>query len=129
MFIVDRHIIAAEVERRELVPTEKEAEAFMLPHKEACMGENGQDCRDSIEQMGQTVDEYWASALPDYREDLGNITLFNAVFEEQGIADDASNATLVAARDTYQAKLREQAEITWNDDELRQLYEDAKASR
>ena len=79
--------------------------------------------------MGQTVDEYWANALPEYREDLGNINLFNAVFDEQGIADDASNATLVTARDTYQANLRDQAEITWHDEELRRLYEDAKASR
>ena len=129
VFVVDDYIIEAEVESRGLVPTEDQARAFMRPHQEACAGEYGQDCRDAIEQMGQTVDEYWANALPEYREDLGNINLFNAVFDEQGIADDASNATLVTARDTYQANLRDQAEITWHDEELRRLYEDAKASR
>ena len=129
VFIVDDYIIEAEVENRGLAPTEDEAKAFMRPHQEACIGEYGQDCRDAIEQMGQTVDEYWANALPEYRKDLGNINLFNAVFDKQGIADDASNATLKAARDTYQANLRGQAEITWYDEELRRLYEDAKASR
>ena len=129
VFIVDDYIIEGEVENRGLAPTEDEAKALMRPHQEACIGEYGQDCRDAIEQMGQTVDEYWANALPEYREDLGNINLFNAVFDEQGIADDPSNATLVAARDTYQANLRGQAEITWYDEELRRLYEDAKASR
>ena len=129
VFILDDYIVQAEVESRGLVPTEDQARAFMRPHHEACTGEHGQDCRDAIEQMGQTVDEYWANALPEYRDDLGNINLFNAVFDEQGIADDASNATLVAARDTYQANLRDQAEITWYDEELRQLYEDAKALR
>ena len=129
VFVVDDYIIEAEVESRGLVPTEDQVRAFMRPHQEACAGEYGQDCRDAIEQMGQTVDEYWANALPEYREDLGNSNLFNAVFDEQGIADDASNATLVTARDTYQANLRDQAEITWHDEELRRLYEDAKASR
>ena len=75
------------------------------------------------------VDEYWVNALPEYRENLSNINLFNAVFDEQGIADNASNATLVTARDVYQVNLRDRAEITWHDEELRRLYENAKASR
>ena len=75
------------------------------------------------------VDEYWVNALPEYRENLSNINLFNAVFDEQGIADNASNATLVTARDAYQVNLRDRAEITWHDEELRRLYENAKASR
>ena len=95
MFVVDNYIIEAEVESRGLVPTDDEARAFMRPHQEACAGEYGQDCRDAIEQMGQTVDEYWANALPEYREDLGNINLFNAVFDEQGIADDASTQSML----------------------------------
>ena len=128
VFVVDNYIIEAEVESRGLVPTDDEARAFMRPHQQACAGQHGQECRDAIEQMGQTVDEYWADALPDYRDDLGSINLFNAVFDEQGIADDASNATLVSARDAYKTALRDQAEITWYDEELRLLYEDAKAS-
>ena len=67
--IVDGYVIQAEVERRELVPTEDEASAFMQPHNEACTGEHGQDCRNGIEQMGLTVEEYWANILPEYRKD------------------------------------------------------------
>ena len=58
VFVVDDYIIEAEVESRGLVPTEDQARALMGPHQEACAGEYGQDCRDAIEQMGQTVDEY-----------------------------------------------------------------------
>ena len=58
VFVVDDYIIEAEVESRGLVPTEDQARAFMRSHQEACAGEYGQDCRDAIEQMGQTVDEY-----------------------------------------------------------------------
>ena len=127
--IVDGYVIQAEVERRELVPTEDEARAFMQPHKEACTGEHGQDCRNGIEQMGLTVEEYWANILPEYRKDLGNINLFVAVFAEQGIPDDATNAQLVTARDAYQSDLRGRASIVWHDGDLERLYEEAQASR
>ena len=33
----------------------------------------------------------------------------------------------MTARDTYQANLRDQAEITWHDEELRRLYEDRQS--
>ena len=127
--IVDGYVIQAEVERRELVPTEDEASAFMQPHNEACTGEHGQDCRNGIEQMGLTVEEYWVNILPEYRKDLGNINLFVAVFAEQGIPDDATNAQLVTARDAYQSDLRGRANIVWHDGDLERLYEEAQASR
>ncbi len=127
--LVDNRVIQAEVEKRGLVPTEDEARDFMQPHKEACAGERGQECRNAIEQMGLTVDDYWANILPEYRRDLGNINLFVAVFAEKEIPDDADNETLVSTRDACQADLRAEAEIVWHDDELERLYGEALDAR
>ncbi len=46
--VIDRFIIQAEVERRGVVPTEAEAEAFMQPRKDACLGPKGEECRENM---------------------------------------------------------------------------------
>ena len=45
----------------------------MAPHKEGCLGPDGEECRDLIEWLGFTLDDgYRETALPEYRKDLGN---------------------------------------------------------
>ena len=125
--VVDERVLQAEVERRNLVPTEKEVENFRRATKEACSGPDGQDCRDAIEETGYTFDEYWRVTLPEYQKDLGKIRLFQAVFDEQGLSD-ADNEELITARDAHTAALRSEATITWQDEDLKRLYEQAVAS-
>ena len=80
--LVDGLIILAEVERRKLLPTDKETAEYMQPHREACLGEHGADCRAEITSLGYSVDEYWEVAFEDYKTALGDIRLHQAVFEE-----------------------------------------------
>ena len=126
VFVVDDRVLQAEVERRNLVPTDADTEAYMKPTKNACLGPNGQDCRDAIEELGYTSENYWAIALPEYKMALGQIQFFQAVFDEQGLSD-ADNEELITATDNYTAQLRSQATITWNDEDLKRLYEQAVA--
>ena len=125
--VIDRFIIQAEVERRSLTPTEEETRTFMQPHKDACLGPNGQECRDHIEQLGLTTAQYWSNALPDYQNDLGDMKLFQAVFTEQAPADADSNQ-LLSVDDTFRSDLRRKATITWNDTRLERLYNQALRS-
>ena len=125
--VIDDFLMSAEVERRGITPTDEEARAYMRPHKEACLGPNGRDCRNHITSLGLNVDDYWANALPDYKEDLGEIKLFQAVFKEQAPAD-ADNNQLLSVVDAFRSDLRNKATITWNDTDLQRLYEQALQS-
>ncbi len=125
--MVTKRVIEAEVERRNLVPTESEVEDFRRATKEACRGPDGQDCRDIIEETGYTFDEYWRVTLPEYQKDLGKIRLFQAVYYELGIPSDADNEELIRTEEDFTAQLRRQATITWNDADLKRLYEEAVA--
>ena len=120
--VIDDFLISAEVERRGITPTDEEARAYMQPHKETCLGPDGQDCRDYITSLGLTVDDYWANALSDYKDALGNIKLFQAAFDERAL-DDANHEQLVATEKSYGVELRNNATITWNDADLQRLYE------
>ena len=122
--VIDDFLISVEVERRGITPTDEEARAYMQPHKEACLGLNGQDCRDYITSLGLTVDDYWANALPEYKDAVGNIKLFQAVFDERA-PDDVDHEQLLATEKFYRVELRNSATITWNDPDLQRLYEQA----
>ena len=125
--VLDRFIIQAEVERRNLRLTEEQTRTFIRPHKEACLGPNGQECRDHIEQLGLTTDQYWSSALTEYQDDLGQIKLFQAVFAEQAPTDADNNQPLYP-EDIFRSDLRSKTAITWNDTELQRLYKHALES-
>ena len=125
--VIDDYLIKAEVERRGLTPSDEDARAFMEPHKEACLGSNGQDCRDHITSLGLTVDDYWANALPDYKDELAKRNLFQAVFRTDAPADP-TNDDLIAADKAFRTQIRNNATITWNDTDLQRLYEQAVAS-
>ena len=99
----------------------------MGPIREACLGPHGRPCRDSIEEKGLTVDEYWASALPEYRLTLGKIKLYQTVMDERGLSD-ADYDTLIMARANYDAEVHRNADIVWRDENLKRLYEQAVAS-
>ena len=125
--VIDDALINVEAKRRGLTPSDADATTFMQPHKDACLGSNGQECRDHITSLGLTVDDYWASALPEYKDDLGSMKLFQAVFTEQSL-DDGTHEELVAAEKAFRVELRNAATITWNDADLQRLYEQALAS-
>ncbi len=126
VMVTDR-VIEAEVERRDLVPTETETEDFRRITRDSCLGPEGQACRDAIEEMGYTLDEYWTVTLPEYQKELGKIILFQAVYAGQALSSDSHDEGLLTASDDFTARLRSEATITWNDEALKRLYEEAVA--
>ena len=74
VLVIDRTISQAEVERRKLTPTLAEAEDYMRPHREICLGEHGAECREALQSLGFDVydESYWVDiALPEIREGPG----------------------------------------------------------
>ena len=124
MPVINGHIVQAEVERRGLIPTEDEAREYMRPHKEACLGANGQECRDHlVERMGFDLDTYWEEvALAEYREDLGGIRLHQAIFAEMGLQETPTtkNSSLRGTPSKLTC-----ATIVWHDAELERQYRQA----
>ncbi len=125
--VIDDVLIDVEVERRGLTPSDAAATTFMEPHKEACLGPNGQGCRDHITSLGITVEDYWDNALPDYKRDLGSMKLFQDVFDEEA-PENATHEQLIDTENAFRGQLRTNATITWNDEDLQRMYEQALAS-
>ena len=125
---IDRFIIQAEVKRRGLVPTRAEAEAYLQPHKEGCLEPEVESCREHIKKLGRDLDDYWDDLIPEYQMDLGVAHLLQAVIEENGL-QDADKIQILNLLDTFKAKLRVEAVITWQDEELERLYQEAIESR
>ena len=129
--VIDRFISDAEVERRGLTATREQAKEYMRPHREACLGEHGAECREALERLGfdPNNDEYWENiALPEYGKALGEIRLRHAIIKEKGL-EDANNDEIIAARQDWPGELREDAVVVWHDEGLEQQYQKALASK
>ena len=128
--VIDDFIERAEVERRQLTPTLKEAEEYMSIHRGNCMGENGVECRAHVERLGfdPYSDAYWENiGLPEYGKALGEIRLFQAVIEERGL-ESASNDELIALQQALPSEWRENAVVVWHDEDLKRTYQSALQS-
>ena len=127
LVLVEDTALWAEAKQRKLVPTDEEVRAYMQPHKEACLGPQGEECRRHIEDMGQTVANYWDTALSVYKKGLAIGNLYAAMYEDVELAEDADIEATIQARERYLRSIRDDAEITWNDNELKELYDRAVA--
>ena len=128
--VIDRFISQAEIERRQLTATRKEAEDYMRPIRELCLGEHGAECREGIARLGfnPNSDEYWENiALPGYGKALREIKLFRAVIIERDM-EDATDEELIALRNALPGERRENAVVVWHDEELERTYQSALRS-
>ena len=88
--MIDRFIRQAEIERRQLTATRREAEDYMRRQREICMGEHGAECREAVTHLGFDPNsaEYWENiALPEYGKAVGEIKLWQAVIIERDMVD------------------------------------------
>ncbi len=131
---VDDYVIRAEAERRGLMPTIAEAREYMEIHQEMCMGPDGAECREFMESMGFNPEDYWTSedVIEAYRNDLTGIRVMGQLHQEwQAKVDEG----LIPAEDDdivtlkILDELRGDAEITWKDKRLGNLFEEAQAAR
>ena len=86
VLVIDRFIAQAEIERRQLTATRKEAEDFMRRNRDICMGEHGAECRDAVARLvvNRNDNGYWENiALPEYARTAGEIKLFQAIIKEK----------------------------------------------
>jgi len=117
---VDGIIIQAEVKRRGLTPTTREAWEYFKPNREACLASPDPDCREVIESLGYEVDEYWTLAFPGYRRELGRNELTSLLREGFGSAIDDDPAIRISK---FYDDLRSNASIEWKDEAFRLMYE------
>ena len=122
--VIDDVLIDAEVQQRGLTPTDADATTFMKPHKDACLGPEGENCQQHITSLGITLDDYWDTALSDYKRDLGSMKLFQDAFEKEA-PENATQEQLISTEQTFRGQLRTSATITWNDKDLERLYKQA----
>ena len=120
---VDGIIVEAEVKRRGMTPTNREAWEFMKPHRDACLSSPESHCRESIRRLGYEVEEYWTLAFPGYKRQLGRMELTSFVafdWEASGSAIDEDPA--IRINDFYN-ELEGNASIDWRDETFRIMYE------
>ena len=130
VLVIDRFISQAEIERRQLIASRKEAEDYMRPIRELCLGEHGAECREAIARLGfnPNSDEYWENiALPEYGKALSEIKLFRAVIIERDM-EDATDEELIALRNALPGESRENAVVVWHDEDLERTYQSALRS-
>ena len=130
MIVIDRFIAQAEIERRQLVATRREAEDYMRRQRKNCMGEHGAECREAVTHLGfdPNNDEYWENmTLPEYGKVLGEVKLFRAVIVEQGM-EGATNEELIAMRKALPGESHQNAVIVWHDRGLERTYQTALRS-
>lgn len=126
--VIDGFVAEAEVDRRELTPTPEEVKEYMSPHREACLA--SEECIEIIQGLGfdPNDNDYWEEIrLLEYGKSLGEIKLFRAVIEENGLMD-ADNETLASLRSSMISDLRGEAKIVWHDADLERAYNRALAS-
>ena len=128
--VIDRAIAGAEIDRRQITVSDEEAEVYMQRNRDLCLGENGGQCREAIEQLGFDIsdDSYWSEiALPEYKRMIAETKLFQAVVKEKSL-QDADNDTLFAAQQAMPGELRANADVVWYDDDLKDVYQQALPS-
>ena len=124
--LVGRKALVAEAVRRELEPSDSDVTAFIARHQTDCDAA-GAGCRSAIIGMGFTYDEYWTVAAPDFKEELTIIRLHADNYQKTGVGDSATDAEIWAAREALGAEALNAATIVWEDQRLRDLYEEAIA--
>ncbi|MDE2844512.1 MAG: hypothetical protein OXN21_14185 [Chloroflexota bacterium] len=120
---IDGIIVQAEVKRRGLTPTNREAWEYFKTHREICLSSPEPECREVIESLGYEVDEYWTLAFPGYKRELGRRELTSLVtfdWEESGSAIDDDPAIRI---NEFYDELRRNASIEWKNKAFRIMYE------
>ena len=122
--VIDR-ALQAEVARRELNPSEDELNVYIRRNREACEGPLGAECRTFIEGLGYTFEDYWVEVRSGYERDLGQANLYKDEVNKKGLTTESADSERVAVVETLLDTLRQQAAITWHDDDLKGAYEEA----
>ena len=117
----------AEAVNRGFAVTDAEVEAFMAPIREMCASPaDGTDCRRLIRAIGLPADEYWELAFDEYKKLMVRMKMktahINALYPD-GFSYEQRNEAMEA----FETGLYEDATIQWEDEELREVYENASS--
>ena len=117
----------AEAVDRGFTVTDAEVEAFMAPIKEMCASPaDGTYCQRLIRAIRLPADEYWELAFDEYKKLMVRMKMktahINALYPD-GFSFEQRNEAMEA----FETRLYEDATIQWEDDELREVYENASS--
>ena len=104
--------------------TDAEVEEFMAPFKAACAGPQGGDCQEVIRLLGVSFDEYWEQSFDENKKLMVRMKMKTAHVDglyPNGWTHEQRNEAMTA----FEEKLRNDATVQWEDQEMRQTYEGA----
>ena len=131
---INEVLIFSIAQQEGIAGTEAEARAVMEREKAACetSAETQAMCLAHQERLGyDDPSVFWEATVASYQKDVTRMKVIKALHDEyrqtpEGADDDSDipvlNLKLLDAQ-------RSSATIVWNDSEMEQLYEDAKAAR
>ena len=131
---VDEVLLASIAEQRNITGTEAEARTLMEREKAACRAnpEIEAMCREHQTRLGyDDPDTFWEATVASYQRDVTRMKAVSALHDDyrqtpEGAADDSDTPLLnLKLLETARAD----ATIVWYDDQMEQLYEEAKVAK
>ena len=130
VLVIDRFIAQAEIERRQLTATRKEAEVFMRRNRDICTG--GARCGMSRSchaprnqpQRQRVLGKHRTARI---RKD-GGVNQALSGHNQGKNMEDATNEELIAVENALPGELRQNAAIVWHDEDLGRTYQGALQS-
>lgn len=89
--------------------TDEQVDEYITDTRAYCESEDGAPCREIVDKLDMTQEEYWESRVETIRNELSLTNLFYARLLELGMED------MESARDAIEKELREAATVHWRD--------------
>ena len=127
---VDSLVLMAEAASRGLETTGEEAKARVAQNKASCEidEETEAECRENLSRLGFDYDEYWDQLVPVMQEDRTALKAMDALREEYLASEDTdAEGDLLDWLAIHE--VRESAAITWHDEDVEALFEEAHRER
>ena len=127
---VDSLILEAEIEDRGLETTEEEARALVAQNRQTCEidEEAKEQCRAWFAQFGFGYDEYWVQLATEFQGSQTALKAMTAIREEYLAREDTTaEGKLLDWLAIHE--IRENADITWHDEDVEEMFEEAHQAR
>ena len=127
---VDSLILLAEAADRDLETTEDEAKARVTQSRQTCEidEEVEAECRAHLSQLGFDYDEYWTQLVPVMQKEYTTLKAMDAIREEYLAKEDTTaEGELLDWLAIHE--VRENADITWHDENVEELFKEAHQAR
>ena len=127
---VDSLLLTAEAASRNLETTEEEARARVEQNRATCEMDDQveEECRENLSRLGFDYEEYWEKLVPAIQESHTTLKAMDALREEY-LTKTTADAEGELLDWLVIHEVRENADITWHDEDAEALFEEAHQDR